>query len=104
MDKKNAKTLFEYYEEVETTEPHDGYFCSVGGAITIVILGTFCGFKNLKQIHQGARHAKIQETLMEEHFREWVRSLLPEGMSGQTIALDGKTIRSTGTTTYQART
>lgn len=117
-----SKSLMEYFEDVKTTEPHDGYFCSVGVAITIVILGSFCDFRNLKQIHGWASHEKIKEVLaekfgiehipcyywltclisiieptsLEECFRSWVRSMLPEDLNGQTISLDGKTIRSTG--------
>ena len=37
----------EYFAEVETTKDYKGYFCSVGEALTIVILGTFCGLRNV---------------------------------------------------------
>ena len=50
--KKNGIT--EYYEEVETTGEYEGYFCSVSEAITIAILGSICGLKNVSQIHQWA--------------------------------------------------
>jgi hypothetical protein len=50
---------------VELTVEYEPYFCSVEGAITIVIVGTFCGFRNLKQIQEWASHEKIQELLAE---------------------------------------
>ena len=50
MEKKFK--LVEYFEDVETTGEHSGYFYSVGEALTIVILGSICGLKNVCQIHQ----------------------------------------------------
>ena len=35
--------ITKYYEEVETTEEYDRYFCSVPEAITIVVLGSIFG-------------------------------------------------------------
>ena len=46
--------LIEFFEELETTKEYDGYFCSVVEAMTIVILGSICGLKNVSQIHQWA--------------------------------------------------
>jgi len=53
----------EYFEEVETTEEHDGYFYSVGEALTIVILGSICGLRNVNQIHQWAASERVSEFL-----------------------------------------
>ena len=114
--------LAEYFKAVETTSNHKGYFCSVGEALAIAILGTFCGLKNTKQIHQWASNTRITEFLsdkfgikkvpcyywllsllslinpksLNECFIKWVESLLPEGVKGYTVSFDGKTIRSTG--------
>ena len=111
----------EYFEGVELIEEYEPYFCSVEDAITIVIVGTFCGFRNLKQIHGWASHEKIkgvlQETFgvvyvpcyywltcllkilepksMSKCFTNWVMSLLPQKMDGHTISFDGKTVCST---------
>ena len=113
--------IAEYFEGVELTEEYEPYFCSVEDAITIVIIGTFCGFRNLKQIHGWASHDKIkgilQETFgvlyvpcyywltcllkilepksMSECFTRWVISLLPQKMDGHTVSFDGKTVCST---------
>ena len=114
--------LPEYFEEVETTEEHKGYFCSVKETLAIVILGSFCGLKNVKQIHQWASNEGIAKFLL-EHFKirkipcyfwitcllklvkpkslnqcfiNWVQSMLPETLEGYTVSIDGKTVRSTG--------
>jgi predicted transposase YbfD/YdcC len=114
--------ITEYFKEVETTEEHKGYFCSVGEALTIVILGSFCGLRNVSQIHQWAANGRIKEFLAEyfgivnipcyywllcllklikptslnQCFMKWVQSYLPERPEGFTLSFDGKTIRSTG--------
>lgn len=119
--------ITEYYEDVETEEKYDGYFCSVSEAITIVILGSICGLKNVSQIHQWASNDRVSKFLMEEFginhvpcyywllcllkmikteslnrcFANWVYSVMPEKAEALTISLDGKTVRSTtGMTGY----
>lgn len=118
---ENKLRIAEYFEEVELTEEYEPYFCSVGDAITIVIIGTFCGFRNLKQIQEWASHEKISVILKENYgvahvpcyywltcllkllepksvsecFTKWVMSLLPQDMKGQTVSFDGKTVCST---------
>jgi len=112
----------EYFSEVETTKEHNGYFCSVGEALTIVILGSICGLRNTNQIHQWASSRHISEFLSEHFlintipcyywllcllklikpaslnrcFMRWAQSLIPIGAEGFTISFDGKTICSTG--------
>lgn len=51
--------ITEYFEEVELYEEYDGYFCSVADVIMIVILGSICGLKNVKQIHQWAASDRV---------------------------------------------
>ncbi len=113
--------LIEFFEELETTKEYDGYFCSVVEAMTIVILGSICGLKNVSQIHQWASNEKIKKFLKEKFqikrvpcyywllcllklvkpeslnkcFIKWMESILPNKSKDFTIALDGKTIRST---------
>jgi hypothetical protein len=50
MEKKN---IVEYFKGVETTRGYDGYFFSVSAAITISILGTFCGLRNMQHTPMG---------------------------------------------------
>ena len=111
-----------HFLDVETTIEHNGYFCSVWEALTIVILGSFCGLKNVNQIHQWASNVRVSEFLanyfeiisipcyywltcllkiikpksLNQCFMRWTQSFLPDGMKGFTLSFDGKTIRSTG--------
>lgn len=120
MEKKKLK-ITEYFAGVGLLSAYEPYFCSVEDAITIVIVGTFCGFRNLKQIHQWASHEKTKGILREqfgvlhipcyfwlthllsiidpaclnECFTNWVMSLLPEDLEGYTVSIDGKTVCST---------
>lgn len=113
------KNIIDYFEEIETIQEYDGYFFSVKAAIIIAILGTFCGLRNMKQIHQWASNSKIQSFLHEkfgfknivcyswftqvlglvkpqsfnECFIKWVTESVK--ISGKTLSLDGKTVCST---------
>ena len=114
--------IIEYFAEVETTEEYKGYFFSVVEALTIVILGSICGLRNVSQIHQWASSERVRVFLMEHFgiknipcyywllcllkliepksfnqcFIKWVQSFLPDKAEGLTLSFDGKTIRSTG--------
>ncbi len=44
--------ITEYFEEVETEEEYNGYFCRILEIITIAMLESMCGMKNVSQIHQ----------------------------------------------------
>lgn len=121
MNNELKLEFMEYFKEVELTEDYNPYFCSVEEAISIVIIGTFCGFQNLKQIHQWADHEKIKVQLDElfgiktipcyywltrllkiidskslnECFIRWITSITDGRLDGETISFDGKSIRST---------
>ena len=116
---KNGIT--EYFEDVELYEEYDGYFCSVPDVITIAILGSICGLRNVHQIHQWATNDRVSKFLKENFginhvpcyywilsllkyvrpeslnrcFADWVYSFMPEKSGDMTISLDGKTICST---------
>ncbi len=120
-EKKKTMELIEYFNKVELTKEYEGYFCSIGDAIGIVIIGMFCGFKSVKQIHQWASHEKIKEELkrifninkvpcyywllclikiiepksLNECFTDWTKAVVSESIKDKTISFDGKTIRST---------
>lgn len=113
--------IMEYFEEIETKEEYNGYFCRIPEVITIVILGCMCGLKNVKQIHQWTSNDRVSGFLKERFginhvpcyywilcmlkmiktetlnqcFANWVYSFMPENGKDMTISLDGKTIRST---------
>ena len=61
--KKNGIT--EYFEEIETEEEYNGYFCRIPDVITIVILGNMCGLRNISQIHQWAASDRVSGFLKE---------------------------------------
>lgn len=111
--------IWEYFEEEEYAG-YDGYYYSVAEAIIIIVVGSLCGLRNTKQIWLWATNDKIQEFLKEKFqirrvpsyywllcllkmvkpesmskcFSAWISSMLPEEKA-ETIAVDGKTIRST---------
>lgn len=117
----NKELLLDFLEEVETSESYDGYIFSISQAITIVILGSICGLKSVRQIHQWAESESARKLLKEKFaieripcyywllsllkmvkpeslsqcLNKWAASFLPEDRSGLTLALDGKTVRST---------
>ena len=116
-----AEGLMEYMEEVESEREYDGYYYSLGEGLTIVVLGSLCGLKNVSQIHQWAESERTREWMKEKFAIEripcyywllsllkmvkpeslnqclsrWVRQMLPEEREGLTLAVDGKTVRST---------
>ena len=111
----------DFMEEVESEREYDGYYYSLGEALSIVVLGSLCGLKNVSQIHQWAESERTREWLKEKFAIEripcyywllsllkmvkpeslnqclsrWVRQILPEEREGLTLAVDGKTVRST---------
>lgn len=113
--------ITEYFKEVEITKEYDGYYYSISQAITIVILGSICGLKNISQIHQWAENERVRGFLKEKFeiyrvpcyywllclmklikpeslnrcFVNWVYSFMPEKADELTISLDGKTVCST---------
>ena len=113
--------ITEYFEDVELYEEYDGYFCSVSDIITIAILGSICGLRNVHQIHRWATNDRVSKYLKEEFgighipcyywilsllkyikpeslnrcFADWVYSFMPEKSRDMTISLDGKTVCST---------
>ena len=114
--------ITEYFEDIETSLGHKGHTYSVGEALTIAILGSFCGLQNVGQIHHWAMHentrallagrfgirhvpcypwllrllAIIEPESLNRCFMRWAQSLMPESGEGLTLACDGKAIRPAG--------
>lgn len=110
------------FEEVETTQEYTGYQYSIGQALTIVILGSMCGLRNVSQIHQWAENERMKVFLAQQFqieripcyywllcllkmvkpeslnqcFIRWVQTMTAADGAGKTLSFDGKTIRSTG--------
>lgn len=117
-----SQDLHEHFDGIESTREYNGYFCSLTEAVKILILGSFCGLTNMKLIHQWAvdertrafLHAQfgiveipcyswftellsfVDPQKFNERFTKWVMHVISGNLSGKTISLDGKTIRSTG--------
>lgn len=109
-------TLTDFFEEVETTEEYNGYFCSIAETISIVVLGSLCGLKNVSQIHQWAESERVSGFLrgkfaishipcyywllvllkmvktdtLNQCLMKWAAQFLPKDRSQTTISLDGK--------------
>ena len=72
----------DFMEEVESEREYDGYYYSLGEALSIVVLGSLCGLKNVSQIHQWAESERTREWLKEKFAIEripcyyWLLSLL----------------------------
>ena len=60
-------TIIDFFEEVETTEEYNGYFCSIAEAISIVVLGSLCGFKNVSQMEWTV---ETMHWLLDVHYSE----------------------------------
>lgn len=113
--------LMDLFEEAETSEEYSGYYFSVAQALTITLLGSLCGLQSIRKIHQWAQSESARK-LMKERFAieripsyywllcllkmvkpnslsrclsQWAGRFLPSDRSGLTIAVDGKTVRST---------
>ena len=62
--------ITEYFTDVETVKEHNGYFCSVGEALTVVIAGSLCGLRNASQISQWAANERVKGLLAERFLIE----------------------------------
>ena len=60
------ENIREYFEEVETTKEYDGYYYQAADIISIVVLGSLCGLRNVNQLHQWAKNERTREFLRKE--------------------------------------
>lgn len=114
--------MIDSFDHVETGKEHTGYCYNVGETITIIILGAFCGLRNVSQIHQWANHEHtvdvsrdkfgiskipcyywmlcllkiIKPESLNQSFVQWIESIL-DSKEGLTFSPNGKAIRSTCT-------
>lgn len=113
--------LLDFLEKVETAESYDRYIFSIGQTIIITVLESMCGLKSVRQIQQWAESDSARKLLKEKFASEripcyywllgllkmvktdslleclskWAASYLHEDRTSLTLALDGKTVRST---------
>ncbi|MDR0898302.1 MAG: ISAs1 family transposase, partial [Oscillospiraceae bacterium] len=109
-------------EAVEKESGHKGYWYRMRDILTIMICGLLCSLQTIDDIHEWAKAKPTRELLAEKFgieripcraqmynilgcvnpekfgqvFMQWVRDVLCESLQGKTVAIDGKTIRSTG--------
>jgi predicted transposase YbfD/YdcC len=112
--------LEHFLEDVPTLDPYRGYKFKTKDILTIAVLGLICGMTTMKMIHRWATSERVRDFLREQFcipfvpcysqftvilgnidsrkinfvFMEWARSMAGD-VAGKTIAIDGKTIRST---------
>ncbi|EIW17171.1 MULTISPECIES: ISAs1 family transposase [Pelosinus] len=107
--------------EVERESEHKGYWYRVSDILTILICGMLCSLQTIDDIHEWSLSAPAHRFLEEffgikkipsraqfynilsyvdsktfnESFIKWMQIVLHGNISGKTVAIDGKTIRST---------
>jgi len=113
--------LQESMKSLEQETQHAGYWYSIQESLIILLCGLLCRQETISEIHEWAESAPTQLFLAEEfgitripcraqfynilgcinaekfnyYFTKWVQNLLPNNLSGKTVAIDGKTICST---------
>ena len=118
--------LEEMLEELSEASNHNGYLYSVKDILIIMVCGLLCGLQTVSSIKQWAtvpRNAKffneiyginkipciaqiynilrtVDASFFEKCFIKWMKELIKGDIQGKTIALDGKSIRSTGKRFY----
>lgn len=117
--------LKEELETLENEEKHDGYWYSVSDVMLIVVCGMLCNLEKIVDISEWSKSKPTRAFLKEyfeiektpsvaqfynilgcvdaqafnEAFMRWMSGILRGGLKGKTVAIDGKTIRSTDTLT-----
>ena len=115
------ESLMKMSEEIETKEPYSGYFYSVAGVVTIIVMGLLCEQRTAQAICQWASSENVRQVLrdsfgimkipcyaqfmnilgnikadsLDKIFIEWCKIITAGRIEGKTIAIDGKTVRST---------
>ena len=117
--------LWDHLKKVKLIKKFKGHWYSVHQMLFIWICGTMCGQKTMKDAWEWAKSNKARELLyyeigltripcysnftvllnkidsktLEKEYRNWIKLLLPEDLTGKVISFDGKTIRTTANMT-----
>lgn len=115
------KRLQEQMAELEQETKHKGYYYRATDALTIMICGMLCNLQSIADIYDWVQAEPVKDFMFREfriykipsraqfynligcikyeHFQKvfiaWVESVVQNGEELRTIAIDGKTIRST---------
>jgi len=108
-------------KEADDGTKHQGYWYSISEALIIMVCGMLCSLQTIDDIHEWAKAAPTQMFLKEQFwiekipcraqfynilacvdaekfnrsFIKWMQGVLHSGISGKTVAIDGKTICAT---------
>ena len=108
-------------KEAEDKTKHDGYWYSISEALIIMVCGMLCSLQTIDDIHEWSKAAPVQAFLRERFwiekipcraqfynivgcvdaekfnklFIKWMQGVIHGGLSGKTVAIDGKTVCST---------
>lgn len=108
-------------QEVESLSNHNGYLYRVSDVLIIMICGLMSSLQTIKEIHMWCNTPYAKKFFKEEfeithipkkahfyniltyvnfkkfneEFSKWIIDTLQQGLEGETIAIDGKSIRST---------
>lgn len=108
-------------QEVESFSKHKGYLYKVSDVLIIMVCGLMCSLQTIKNIHMWCNTPYAKKFFKEEfrithipkkahfynmltyvnfkkfneEFSKWIIDTLQSGLEGETIAIDGKSIRST---------
>ena len=108
-------------KEAEDKSKHDGYWYSISETLIIMVCGMLCSLQTIDDIHEWSQAAPVQTFLRERFwiekipcraqfynilacvdaekfnrsFIKWMQGVLQGGLSGKTVAIDGKTVCST---------
>lgn len=116
------KRLQEMANEIETKEPYQGYFYKVSDVVTILVVGLLCSLRTAHEIYQWSCAEAVMKILTEYFgikqfpcyaqfmnilgnikadsldsiFVNWCKMLVQNQLKDKTIAIDGKTVCTTG--------
>ncbi len=116
------KKLNEMASEIETQEAYSGYYYKVSDVVTILVVGLLCSLKSAHEIYQWSCSDAVRKVFSEyfgikripcyaqfmnilgnikadsldKIFIEWCKMLVENRIKDKTIAIDGKTVRTTG--------
>ena len=114
-------SLLEMAHEVGDGSKHKGYWYSVSEVLTVMVCGMLCSLQTIDDIHEWSVSAParaffkdrfgierlpcraqfynilayVDAEKFSRSFEKWARGMLPSGVAGKTVAVDGKTICST---------
>ena len=108
--------------EVEYGSGHQGYWYKMSDVLTMLVCGMLCGLQDIDDIHEWSKSAPAKQFLLEQFrirkipcraqfynilgcvdperfnhaFIKWMQYVMRDKLAGKTVAIDGKTICSTG--------